>query len=542
MEKSAPASLFEQVILSFLFLAIPLAVSFWDITGMLDQYSELRWFLIYGASTLLVVGSFFSKFRMRLPDPSGQRGLIWMLAGAAVFGLLAALMSFPGNLELQLLEWLCFAVLLIWSFTLAQEEASLALLIRSLRFANGIGILGVGGYLIAQQLGHRWTYLAMHPGQLASLFGNKNFAASYFAIASLIHLFALEKQGPRLRRYGSIAILLLGVYGLASMRARGAALGFLAGAMMLGWRLPGLSRKTKAGIAAGMLLVSVVFAVFLSYRGVEEAGDTRRIRLTRWANTVAMIAEHPFGVGPGRYEFDYIPYSNHFQADPEISETNTAKSPHNLPLQIAAEYGVVTMLLLTAILGWILIRSWRLHPGPVAILACMLVDGLFAFPFQVPYSFFVFAVFLGIALSGVLPARGVRNGVPFLAARTGAVMIMGWVTFLFFSSVLAESHDMNDERLMRRACNHAPWRLKNCLSYATILGNQKRFAEGMRVSEELLRRQPNLFPAYFVLSELQRLSSDRTGYCDSIGKYDGVFKGRSSLHQEWLTECVRRSP
>jgi O-antigen ligase len=537
MEKPASTNPLEQVLLSFLFLAVPVAVSFWEITGMLDQYSEFRWFLIYTVSILLVAGSFITRFKVLWPDPRGHRPLTWMLAGSFAFGLLASLMSFPGNLEIQLLEWLCFGVLLIWSYTLSQEDSSRALLVRSVRFANGIGILAVGGYLISQQLGYRWEYLATHPGQLASLFGNKNFAASYFAIASLIHLYGFRKDSPPLHRYGAIGILLLGVYGLASMKARGAALGFLAGVMLLGWRHLALSRKVKVGIASALLAVSIVSAVFLSYRGIEESGDTRRIRLTRWANTLALIAERPLGVGPGRYEFDYIPYSNRYQADPEITETNTSKSPHNLPLQIAAEYGVVTALLLSGVLGWILIRAWRLHPGPVAILVSMLVDGFFAFPFQIPYSFFVFAVFLGIALSGVLPARGFPEGMGFSAARGVMIVLMAWVNFLFASSVLAESYDMNDEHLMKRGCDHAPWRLKNCLSYATILGNQKRFKEGVEVSETVLRRQPNLFPGYFVLSELHRLSGNRAGYCEAIGRFDQVFGGRSSLHQEWLANC-----
>jgi hypothetical protein len=530
---------FEQLMISFLFVAVPLGISFWTISGMLDQYSEVRWFLIYSVSLLLVLGSFLSRIKIRVPDFQCHRWVRFGLVGAAASSLVAVAISFPGNIEIQVLEWICFGVLLIWSHTLASSESGGQMLLRSIRFANGIGILGVGGYLIAQQTGHAWSYLAVHPGQTASLFGNKNFAASYFAIATLIHLSGFERggRGSLVREIVKWLLLLLGGYGLATMKARGATLGFISGVLLLGFARVKLSRKAKWSIAS-VVMASVVFvAVFFSYRGIEDSANTRSIRLARWANTLAMIGEHPLGVGSGRYEFDYIPYASRYQVDPEITETNTSKSPHNLPLQIAAEHGLVTMILLTVILCWILFRAWSFHPGVVAILVSILVDGFFAFPFQVPYSFFVFAVFLGVSMGRTFPSLEWRPTRIFSMIRVGVVAVIAWVTFLCVSSVMAESHDMNDYGLMKRACEHAPWRLKNCLSYAVILGNQKRFEEGAEVARRVLARQPNLFPMYYVLSELNRLSGDKNGFCDAIAKYDAIFGGRSSIHSEWRANC-----
>lgn len=537
MEKGEIKNPFEQLMLSFLFLVVPLAVSFWTITGMLDQYSELRWFFIYGVSALLLIGSFFSGFRVQFPDPRAHPGVLKAFLGALAFSILAAVLSFPASWELQLLEWLCFSVLLLWIFSVAQEEASLALLHRSIGFANGIAILGVGGYLIAQQTGHRWTYLAIHPGQQASLFGNKNYAASFFATAALIQLSGYRNRGPLLRRMASIAISLLALYGLASMKARGATLGFVAGALLLGWYHLRLAKRVKIFLVSALLAFSLLFAVFLSYRGVEEASDTRKIRLARWKNTIAMILEHPFGVGSTRYEFDYVPYSSRLEVDPEITEYNTSKSPHNLPLQIAVEHGVFTMLLLSAILAWILYRAGPLHPGAVAVLMGILVDGFFAFPFQVPYTFFVFPVYLGIALQGVLPAGTLPDRLS-TKLRGGALAVIMMVGSLCVSSVMAESTDMNDERLMKRACVNAPWRLRNCVSYANILGNQRRFSEAIDVASDVLERQPNLFPMLFVLLEVHRLAGNQAEYCAVLGRFDGLFSWRSSLHEEWLSKCV----
>ena len=81
-----------------------------------------------------------------------------------------------------------------------------------------------------------------------------------------------------------------------------------------------------------------------------------KIRLTRWRNTLYMIAENPFGVGPGNYEYGYIPYQNSFSQDLESTESMVVRSPHNGFLEAAAENGWACLLILIVFLLACLIK------------------------------------------------------------------------------------------------------------------------------------------------------------------------------------------
>ena len=95
---------FEQLLTSILFLLIPLGVSFWNITGTLDQFTEFRWLLLYGSCILLVAGSFFSGFEIRIPSLRENRLFYFLVSGLAVFCGFATFRNFPGQVELQMLE------------------------------------------------------------------------------------------------------------------------------------------------------------------------------------------------------------------------------------------------------------------------------------------------------------------------------------------------------------------------------------------------------------------------------------------------------
>ncbi len=310
---------FEHLLTSILFLLIPLGISFWSVTGTLDQYTELRWLILYGICTLLLAGSF----------------------------------------ELQFLEWGCFAVLFHWAFSLSVEEESKALFLRSIRFANRVGLLVVGLYLIAQKAGYPWRYFASYSGHFGSLFGHKNFAASFYGIALLIELITFDRSESRIKRAWTISLFLLGLYGFYSAKARGATLGFGMGLLFFLGRRIQFSRRIKWGFSAILVISGFYVAAVVSYKGLENGSNTRDLRIARWLNTAAMMVEHPLGIGPGHYEFDYLFYTKRVRPDVEIDGRFVSKTPHNQPLQIGIDYGIPALFFWVLLTGWILRLAFK---------------------------------------------------------------------------------------------------------------------------------------------------------------------------------------
>jgi O-antigen ligase len=528
---------FEQLFTSILFLLIPLGVSFWKITGTLDQFTEFRWLLLYGICTLLVAGSFFPGFEIRVPSLRKNRLFYFLVSGLAFFCGFATFRNFPGQIELQMLDWSCFFVLFVWSYTLSIQEDSRALFLRSIRFANRIGLLGVGLYLIAQKTGYSWSYLASYSGHFGSLFGHKNFAASFFGIALLIEMSGFNRDESNSRKVWSAFLILLGLYGFYCTKARGASLGFAVGLLVFGFRRVKLQSRMKWIIVSALIVMSCYAAAVVSYRGLEDGTNTRDLRIARWLNTAAMIVDHPLGIGPGHYEFDYLFYTKRVRADVEIDGRFISRTPHNQPLQIGVDYGIPALLFWILLTGFIVLRAFRSKSDEGAILVCILVDGMFAFPLHVTHSFVAYAVFSGILLGRNLSSRPVSGGLILPVAKGLSVVGMSWVTYAIFSAVMAESYDINHYESMKVSCDRAPWRFNNCIFLAKIEGNLGKFQDGIQTCKKVLERQPNGFPAYLTLSELYRLSGDQRARCDAIAKYDSILGGNTKLYQSVQNQC-----
>jgi hypothetical protein len=541
MESLRNKNQFEQLLIPFLFLLIPLGVSFWKVTGTLDQYTEFRWMLVFGICILLLAGSFLTRFEIRIPDFSRNRGFYALSGGLSFFCLLALLLNLPGQIELQLLEWSCFSILFCWSFTLSTEEDSRTLLWRSIRFANRIGLAGVIAYLIAQESGHPWKYLAWYSGHLGSLFGHKNYAAAFYGISILIELSGLERKASPLKRVVPALVVLAGLYGLYCAKARGATLGFGIGLLFFYGKKLEWKARTK-WIAAAILVVAACYAAaVLSYRGLENGANTRDIRIARWLNTGAMILDHPLGIGPGHYEYDYLLYTKKVRPDVEIDGRFVSKTPHNQPLQIGIDYGIPALLFWILLTGFFLRLALRSDSPAGSILVCILVDGLFAFPLHVTHSFLAYAVFSGI-LAGTGLSFRVLSPTPLLSGFKLIVLGgMSWVTWAVVASVMAESYDVNHLESMKTACGLAPWRFKNCLYLAKIQGNEHRFEDGIETCRKILRRQPNGFTAYAMLSELYRLSGDASSRCDALREYDRILGGDTSVFKSMRAACSKGS-
>ncbi|WP_436848526.1 O-antigen ligase family protein [Streptomyces asoensis] len=119
-------------------------------------------------------------------------------------------------------------------------------------------------------------------------------------------------------------------------------------------------------------------------------------RLDLWRDALGMARrEAGLGVGPGRFG-----ELSGATAGPAPSDGR----PHSAPLQLAAEQGVVGVLLLAAVFCWVLLALWRApRPTPVVLTA-------------------------GAALGAVAVVAAVGNALSFTTVSVGAGLLAGLAT------------------------------------------------------------------------------------------------------------------
>jgi O-antigen ligase len=172
----------------------------------------------------------------------------------------------------------------------------------------------------------------------AGPFGESNFFALSLAVLTPFCLYLIAQGGRRmwLGLFGVVAI----IGGDFAAQSRGGALAIAFAIVVLGFASK--QRRMRAA-AAAIVVLGVILALVFSAQ-VENANE-RDVsgRATENQIAVRMFLDHPLvGVGPESYPFYYRDYSRRYGNDPRYE-----RHPHSLPLQIAAEQGIV------GILGWL---------------------------------------------------------------------------------------------------------------------------------------------------------------------------------------------
>ncbi len=300
------------------------------------------------------------------------------------------------------------------------------------------------GSLIAQISGGRAAGNLRQPNHLSSLL-----------LWSLVALLWLSER----ERIGRLAAPALGGLLLAGIVLSASRTGML-GVLMLGaWGLLDrrLSRRSRA------LLIAMPFVFALLWSGLAAwahqsqhvfggdaqlaKGDISSSRFAIWANTLALIAGHPWlGVGWGEFNFAWS--LTPFPDRPVAFFDHT----HNLPLQFAVELGMPLALLVLALLGWALWRAFRAgrdseDPATgLTLRAAFLMVLMMAVHSQLEYPLW-YAHFLlptafafGLCLGGDRPsaaAPAAPRGAPWLRVAAALLLIGGCAALYDYSRVVA---------------------------------------------------------------------------------------------------------
>lgn len=262
----------------------------------------------------------------------------------------------------------------------------------------------------------------------------------------LMGLCAMPLLMQKASRCAWVTALLL-TLGVASTSSRTALLGLL---MLAAWAAldKGAPRHVRQLFVGSLWMAFAWWAALWMYGhlgGVVHFGEARlstgsdisSSRFKIWANTLQLIADHPWlGVGWGDFNFAWT--LSAFPDRPVAFFDHT----HNLVLQLAVELGIPVALALLALGAWVLwrARGGLRHPDPLQALTarcCLMMlmvvgwHSMLEYPLWYPYflfpTIFALSVYLSIgwprAVSKSLAVAS--RAAPPLYAAVGAVMIAG---------------------------------------------------------------------------------------------------------------------
>jgi O-antigen ligase len=202
----------------------------------------------------------------------------------------------------------------------------------------------------------RVTSVYGHPNNLGLYLGRVWPVAALLAISMPV-----DEIGPRVGRrrallFGLCALLCLG--GILVSFSRGAWLGAVAALNVLA--VPFLRRRFSGRIAPGLAAliaaIVIVAGLGLMLRG-NLGGDSAATRIALWREALALIRQHPLGIGMDQFYWYHNPEFGRSQSDPALVGTSEqfAAHPHNLVLDIWLRMGPLGLLAF----GWLLARFFR---------------------------------------------------------------------------------------------------------------------------------------------------------------------------------------
>lgn len=311
-------------------------------------------------------------------------------------------------------------------------------------------------------------------------FFNPNFLAGYLAsvISVVVAYFCYLKwppygkwrksRGDLISLVASVSIALMLFFAIVWTGSRGGTLAMLAGvAFVVGVRF---GKKGLLGLCF-LLFLGVIASNPIRDRAVTEhvGNPVAYARLQMWQSAFHEMADHPFGIGLGLYQYTYPRYA--FPVEGEIIRYGkVAKTPHNEYLQMGVELGIASVaiffwgVVLLAVEGrWLLrqrLRRWQratllgVGAGMLSILTQAAVDSNLHEPaIAILLTLFAGILMIGRRLVGnvsepshirILQHRGlwVTVGGISLCLMTGQVLMLGLAYRVYESgSHRARQHD-----------------------------------------------------------------------------------------------------
>ena len=550
----------DDAVVFALFLAVPLAAApvFWD------QFTTVKWYVLEALGAAWFLAELWACGSAGWPGFLRRRR--WAGLALAILVLGSSLRNGIGWAAPALLDRLSFVLLVLASFWyFRRNEGSTRWIVLATGVATGLVVV-VG---LAQVVGWRPLPALSAGDQRSAFFGNVNMAAQFLGFSAVL----LMAKGPAAAESRVLeglreALLALAFTYLCFLSCRSVLLALLVAVVPLAVRrqlaLKAAARTLGAATLAILILLRLGSApgsppAFLSGLGLtpEKAASTS-MRLDVWKATLALIRDHPLGVGSGNFGDAFIPYQLGLRAIQ--GGTVLFCTPHNEYLRSLAEEGAV----FTALAGALLLLLIRDLIGAretelgisdrtallVAGGAFFAVEAFFQFPFGTAYGCLMAAVLLGLALATVEPPV-LDGGAPPTDRRPSASWralgtIAAVVTFALLACVVtSEWLFVNRNRELRAqdlACRLDPRDLPACVTAAWLHARNGEVHQARAGLVHVLQDSPYYYPAIRMLGEIAAADGDRRGSCLYLWTYDQLFRGGSSVHSRLGTLCEGTPP
>jgi tetratricopeptide (TPR) repeat protein len=313
------------------------AAAFLSLPAAADPYQPVRALLVAGALVLALLSAPGTASRIpRWVVLSGVALVVWYVLAVllgepassvwGVHGRFQALFSFLLALVAALAGWIVFHDDMRWFARAAAVGAALQ-----------------GAFVIYQAVA----------GELpVGTIGNRALLGAWLAVASTGAI-ASWRMDRSAWRWAWFACAAVGAVGLGLAGSRGAWLGLIAGAAVV--VIGGGVRRGWPVIALGTVLVVAALGIggeaAQKLDPVSLAGGSASSRVEIWRGSGQMIAANPvFGVGPGRFLYEFPQYQGIAHARAEALDTRPDVA-HSHVLQMASEAGIPAALLLIALAG-----------------------------------------------------------------------------------------------------------------------------------------------------------------------------------------------
>lgn len=177
------------------------------------------------------------------------------------------------------------------------------------------------------------------------------------------------------------------------------------------------------------VLVPANIAFWLGLFDGRDIGSSLSARFEIWCASVAMFLAHPMGVGFGSFNYSYEPFSEAYRAFASTISildwpTIYPAVPHNEPLQVATELGLIGLAI-----GFVFVRKIKWNPA----LAVGAVLSLVGFPAHNAATAMLLVMALGMENPGTRALR------PFRAVRY-PITVVSTVALLFWAGITIKAN------------------------------------------------------------------------------------------------------
>jgi hypothetical protein len=259
-----------------------------------------------------------------------------------------------------------------------------------------------------------------------------------------------------------------------------------------------------------------------------------------------MVRDHPLGVGAGNFDDAYRPYQA--TGSGFVDERQVYRHPHDEYLRIAAEEGLPQLALLAALsacLALALRRRWEAVEPEVRRLvaawtAFLLVEGVFQFPLALSFPALALAVLLGLAFARTEDAPALAGGsraIGWRVAGVSAAVLLALGAWRMARSEALFVAARTDVAGHERACALDARNLRACVMAAWLHGASGDLPGGRAMLARVLERAPHYPPAVKLIAQQAAVAGDREAACVYMAAYEALFRGGSSLHEEFLRGC-----